>query len=295
MIFSPLDNNTETMLRWFKILNHLEIPIEDISEMDNVVPVNIFVEDEISTTQSKPKYKEVTVKVEEDGKLKSQNSLIEKGFEQKPKPKMDKHSDRWRENFHDLLEFRKMHSHCLVPRNYNRTNGLGGWVKRQRYKYKLHKQGKKSSMTNERIKILESIGFVWDSYEEIWQTRIKQLTGYKKEFGHCAVPSSYTYNPQLAIWVKCQRRQYRRFTEGNRSSMTVKRIETLNKLKFEWKVKLNNAKDRKKDAVVEMTAPETNQVTASQVVFPNPLQETKDQKKSNIIEFHVEPVKSSCF
>ena len=66
--------------------------------------------------------------------------------------------------------------------------------------------GKQSTMTDERVKLLEDIGFIWDSHAAVWEERLNELREYRRIHGDCNVPSSYAKNPKLATWIKCQRR-----------------------------------------------------------------------------------------
>jgi hypothetical protein len=96
-------------------------------------------------------------------------------------------------------------------------------------------EGKSSTITDERIGLLEACGFVWDSHHEAFQIRLKELAEFKALHGHTAVPAKYTANIQLATWCKCQRRQYRLFQEGRPSNLSPERIRDLERLGFEWK------------------------------------------------------------
>jgi Helicase associated domain len=53
------------------------------------------------------------------------------------------------------------------------------------------------------------------------------------------VPSTYPENPQLATWVKCQRRQYKLLKDGKTSNMSLGRIEKLEELGFIWEMRKN--------------------------------------------------------
>ena len=97
-------------------------------------------------------------------------------------------------------------SNSQVPHCYQKNIGLARWVKRQRYQYKLMIDGHQSTMTEERVKLLEDIGFIWDSHAATWEERLNELREYKRINGDCNVPSSYEKNPKLATWIKCQRR-----------------------------------------------------------------------------------------
>jgi hypothetical protein len=128
----------------------------------------------------------------------------------------------------------------LVPNHFEENPTLAQWVKRQRYQYKQKLEGKRSTMSDERIQALEDVGFVWDSHSAAWDERLDELIRYKGMTGHCNVPSRYAENRQLAIWVKRQRRQYKFYMEGQASSMTSERIVALDALGFQWDMRTNS-------------------------------------------------------
>jgi Helicase associated domain len=141
---------------------------------------------------------------------------------------------QWSEKFQELSEFREKTGHCLVPHTYKENLALARWVKRQRYQYKLMLESKSSTMTPDRVKALDEIGFVWDSQGAAWGDRLGELEQFRQQFMHCNVPSNFSDNPRLATWIKCQRRQYKLFLEGKPSNMTPQRIQHLERLGFEW-------------------------------------------------------------
>lgn len=142
------------------------------------------------------------------------------------------HVEQWNQRYMELVAFRNEFQHCLVPLNWARNQSLAHWVKRQRYQYRIKTEGKHSTMTEERQASLESLGFVWDSHAAAWEERWDELRKFKDRYGHTNVPKKYPENPQLAVWVKCQRRQHKLFSEGSSSNMTVARIERLKALGF---------------------------------------------------------------
>ena len=149
-------------------------------------------------------------------------------------------SEQWSEKFEELCQFKTQKGHCCVPHTYNENPSLARWVKRQRYQYKLKNEGKQSTMTDERVVLLENIGFIWDSHGAAWEDRLNELKEYRQANGHCNVPSNYPPNAQLATWVKCQRRQFKLFWEGKTSNMTLGRIAELEKLGFEWELRCSS-------------------------------------------------------
>jgi hypothetical protein len=140
--------------------------------------------------------------------------------------------EQWNQRYRELKRFRKEHGHCLVPLNWPSNHSLAHWVKRQRYQFRMKREGKHSTLTAERQTALESMGFVWDSHAAGWEERWNELRTFKERHGHCNIPKKHPENQQLAVWVKCQRRQFKLFAVGNNSNMTRGRIEQLQVLGF---------------------------------------------------------------
>jgi hypothetical protein len=143
-------------------------------------------------------------------------------------------TEQWYERYKELVEFQRDHGHCVVPYHFKQNLPLALWVKRQRHQSKLKKEGHHSTMNDDREKALETLGFVWDSHKAVWQERLNELKAFRNERGNCNVPAKFAENSQLAIWVKCQRRQYKLYHDGERSNMTAERIEKLTQEGFVW-------------------------------------------------------------
>lgn len=143
-------------------------------------------------------------------------------------------AESWMEKYGELLDFLLCNNHCLVPNQFPQNPPLAEWVKRQRYQYKLKGLGKHSSMSGDRVIALEKLGFVWNSHDAVWEERLKELKKYKSIYSNTNVPSKYEQNPQLAIWVKRQRRQYKFLVGGKPSTMTPYRVEKLREIDFSW-------------------------------------------------------------
>jgi hypothetical protein len=145
-------------------------------------------------------------------------------------------SEQWEARFQDLIELRKVHGNCLLPRNAKDGTALVRWVSRQRYQQQRKKKGKRSTLTDDRQARLERLGFVWDSHKASWEERIQELAQFQEQYGHCnANGTNNPSNKQLVRWVKCQRKQYRLFQAGKKSSgMSNERISKLESLGFCW-------------------------------------------------------------
>ena len=67
---------------------------------------------------------------------------------------------------------------------------LGIWVMRQRQEYKKFlANSEDSSLTEDRIKKLDDVGFIWDHHEDAFNFRFMELIEYKEKYGNCAVPA----------------------------------------------------------------------------------------------------------
>jgi hypothetical protein len=140
--------------------------------------------------------------------------------------------DQWYERYQELCRFNQKHGHCLVPHNFEGNPALAQWVKRHRHQYKLKKHGRHSTLTDKREAALEKLNFVWDSHGAIWDERFNDLLVFKSLHRHVNVPSTFPEDPQLSIWVKCQRRQYKLFQTGQKSNIKQGRVAKLEKVGF---------------------------------------------------------------
>ena len=146
----------------------------------------------------------------------------------------------WGARFEQLLEFKEQFGHCLVPQRYAANPTLGGWVKKQRCRYKWHQERKPSPMTAEHIRALDGIGFGWGTNKtelaSIWTVRFEQLREFKVQFGHCIVPQQYAANHELGRWVSKQRHNCKLYLEGKPSAMSAERIRQLESVEFKESV-----------------------------------------------------------
>mmetsp|Transcript_13051 Transcript_13051/g.19878 ORF Transcript_13051/g.19878 Transcript_13051/m.19878 type:complete len:740 (+) Transcript_13051:2-2221(+) len=142
--------------------------------------------------------------------------------------------EQWTLRLEELREYKRREGTCNVPRQPAENRKLSIWVMTQRKQYKLRKEGKRSSMTEDRIALLEAEGFMWARDHDTWDERLRQLRLYKAEFGDCQVPKEYKPNPKLGYWVKTQRTQYNLLKKKKRSTMTATRIKALEAVGFSW-------------------------------------------------------------
>ncbi|KAL3809526.1 hypothetical protein ACHAXA_001257 [Cyclostephanos tholiformis] len=153
----------------------------------------------------------------------------------------------WQRMYDQLAQYRKANGHCRVPSSCP----LGQWVVRQRFLYRRQPPssfasgeeeeggggGKRSisssSLTDDRIRLLNDLDFQWSSRSEgTWARRMRELREFKSRNGHVLVPSTYLPNPQLSAWVATQRKNYNRRKAGKTSPLTMGRIRELDELGF---------------------------------------------------------------
>ena len=129
--------------------------------------------------------------------------------------------EKWERGFNELEGYHKEFGDYKIPDSFVTLSGfnLSGWVTEQRH-------GK--SITPERIKRLDTLGFIWDPYFKFWEDGFHELTNYKKEFGDCLVVRSYVSPTgyKLGAWVGRQK--------SNRSDLTPHQDKLLSSLGFFW-------------------------------------------------------------
>ena len=142
----------------------------------------------------------------------------------------------------ELVEFKRKFGHCdHVPHEENPD--LHKWCIQIKSALRQHAKGKKTRyhLTAERVSHLETIGFRWrdDANALTFDKRCRELIDYKKAFGHCDVPKRYKSNPSLGRWCGNLRTAYNKLQQGGKSTynLTKERIERLEKIGFNWKVK----------------------------------------------------------
>ena len=101
---------------------------------------------------------------------------------------------------------------------------LGKWVSNQRKNFK-HR-----SMSAERKRLLDSIGFVWEVHSSNWTEMYKRLIDYKNFHGTTNVKVRDEEDPQLGMWVSNQRRDFKN------KKILSEREGLLNSIGFDWDV-----------------------------------------------------------
>lgn len=150
--------------------------------------------------------------------------------------KADENEARWMAKFELLKKYKAKHGDCLVRK---RDKTLGQWVYDQKKHYRLLKEGKKAKISQDRIEMLESIGFAWSSmsnhfvkYDKLWMSKFEELKRFMEVNGDRVVPEKGTH---LCKWIENQRYQHIGFRKGKQSRLTQERVDLLNSVGFIWR------------------------------------------------------------
>ena len=138
--------------------------------------------------------------------------------------------ESWQHFYNLLTEYKADCKNTNVHQKYMTDNGerLGEWVLGQRKDYK------KGKLTEEKIKLLNRISFLWDAYDAKWNESYKCLVDYYKEHGHSQVHTLYKNKDghRLGAWVSYQRKGYKLI--GKRNWLNDEKVQLLNKVNFVW-------------------------------------------------------------
>jgi Helicase associated domain len=86
------------------------------------------------------------------------------------------HYDKWMVHWEELKAYKEVHGNCMVPTHCTENPQLGRWVHTQRHQRRLQLKGKKSCMTDERVQLLDSLGFSWDVRQLHYRDKANERT-----------------------------------------------------------------------------------------------------------------------
>lgn len=156
----------------------------------------------------------------------------------------------WQRRFRELARFHKTFGHCSVSQEWEeRYPGLRAWVTTQRRRYRVtiaqkgaHKHLR--TISNEEIRLLESIGFDWEPFESRWWKKFDELKAFHQSHGHFRIPRSSKKYASLYSYVQYLKRCCREYVivvsvwgtcEGVKvGGLCPKRLEALRSVSFCW-------------------------------------------------------------
>lgn len=176
-------------------------------------------------TTQKNKYRNGTLEEDKAQKLIAIGCEITKGM-----------AEYWQDNCDRLGEFVKQHGrfpNYADVKSDPELKVLYVWANSQRTaRYR-------GQMSEERIAMLDSIGFIWDKHEEEWLNAFNRLRSYFKEFGSLPGINEVVDGYKLGKWYKSQVVLY---LAGNMQAHRVERFK-------EAGIPLENLRQRRKNEV----------------------------------------------
>jgi hypothetical protein len=159
----------------------------------------------------------------------------------------------WESVFQRLLVYKDQHGDCDVPMRYNDGGSphLGKWVGRHREHFITFTTtgGNAGAITQERIDMLNSIGFVWelgrqDQYDAAWMAQFEDYKAFQQKYNttKAKILANGSDDPitKTGVWLPKQVTGYRKYMANETSVLTEEKIKLLNSTGFTWTLKFEN-------------------------------------------------------
>ncbi|TKG95148.1 hypothetical protein EYV94_10585 [Puteibacter caeruleilacunae] len=123
----------------------------------------------------------------------------------------------WENKYAELVEFKEEHGHLYVAGFYGANEQLLNFVKVQRRN--------QDTMSPERKRLLNDIGFIWDPKKttstrinkergyQHWFTRFDELKAYKEEYGTSFVSTLSKTHSSLGKWIAAQKWKHKELSQ----------------------------------------------------------------------------------
>ena len=157
----------------------------------------------------------------------------------------------WEKNYFAAKEYFAEHGDLLpsvIDKAYHGVK-LGRWIAQLR---SYRKSGMCSAyLTDERIKLLDEIGMVWDVPDYLFEKNYAALLDYYKENGNADVPSYYVTADGLRLGTWVFNTRNRKNGIGKGAELTEEQIKRLDELGFSWEGKFRNNWNKSYEAACE--------------------------------------------
>ncbi len=128
----------------------------------------------------------------------------------------------WMKYYEEAKKYFEEKGNLNVDAHYKTKNGLnlGVWISSQRYSYS------KKRLSDEQIKMLESIGMCWHRDKSRWQNGYEYAKKYYAEHGNINPSAGYTFDDGFAFgdWINSQRLKYK---NGKLGFVCIEKLERL--------------------------------------------------------------------
>ncbi|HPI19376.1 MAG TPA: helicase associated domain-containing protein [Candidatus Kapabacteria bacterium] len=135
--------------------------------------------------------------------------------------------EEWNRKFNALVEFKKVYGHCNVLKKYRKFSELNCWIS--------YLRNKKETLPPQRVKQLDSIGFLWSFYGTRWEHNYKELEKYIEANGsidqNLINENISNSNRKIVLWIRRQIIAY------NKNELSEQQINLLKKCNIELEYK----------------------------------------------------------
>jgi len=126
----------------------------------------------------------------------------------------------WEVRYLELIDFHAKYGTMNVPMKYKT---LGQWVTKHRRAHKL------GTLSPEKFRKLERIGFIWNVKEWQFQYQYQKLIQYREQHGHLNVKIT---DGELGSWFYSRRREYLQYLDGKPTTLSEKHRLALEEVGF---------------------------------------------------------------
>ena len=140
----------------------------------------------------------------------------------------------WTDRVHQLVDYRDAKGDTLVPKRYENNPGLANWVSKQRQQYrKFCANESPCSLTADKIRILDDIGFCWDASHRTYNQQDEEWWGCLEELKTYS-PADSNIPGVLKKFLREQRKEYLMMCPGRHSMLDHRKVEALAAWDVHW-------------------------------------------------------------
>ncbi|MCD8348973.1 MAG: Helicase associated domain protein [Lachnospiraceae bacterium] len=142
----------------------------------------------------------------------------------------------WDLMFEQAKDFYTENGNLQVPCRYVTADGyaLGNWITNQR---RIRKGQLSGSLTEERIRRLDSIGMIWEAAADTkWERNYAAAKRYREKYGDLNAPAKYVDEEGVALGAWLSDIRALKNAGGHQISLSSERIQKLNDLGMVWDV-----------------------------------------------------------
>jgi hypothetical protein len=151
--------------------------------------------------------------------------------------------NKWDVRYSQLKRHYEKEGTSNVILRHKASPQLVKWASHQRYMHYRLQMNRSTTLTEERIKKLNDIGFSWDLHQSEWMATFEELRSMLRNDDFASFKVSEARR-ELRTWVTYQRQQLNAFKAGKPSALTPDKVEKLKIIQFgkgrsSWKSKFD--------------------------------------------------------